>query len=89
MLSAVFGSGLVADLLLGFMLVEAVSLFAYHRRTGHGLAPVDLACSLAAGAFLVLALRAALTDAWWGWIALALTGALGAHLTDLARRWKS
>jgi hypothetical protein len=89
MLSAIFGSSTVADLLLGFMAVEAVALFAYHRRTGRGLAPVDLACSLAAGAFLVLALRAALSSAWWGWIALALTGALAAHLTDLARRWKA
>jgi hypothetical protein len=38
------------------------------------------------GAFLVLALRAALTGAAWPWIALPLALAFPAHLADLAGR---
>jgi hypothetical protein len=38
------------------------------------------------GAFLLLALRAALADAAWPWVPAALTAALVAHLIDLASR---
>jgi hypothetical protein len=35
---------------------------------------------------LLLTVRAALTDLWWGWVALALALALVAHLLDLGGR---
>jgi hypothetical protein len=35
----------------------------------------------------MLALRAAIADLWWGWIAAPLTLALVTHVIDLARRW--
>ena len=44
--------------------------------------------SLLAGAFLLLALRAALTAEPWTTVALWLAGALAAHLADVARRWR-
>jgi hypothetical protein len=44
---------------------------------------------LLAGLFLLLALRGALAGAGWRWIALALTAACLAHVTDLGYRWRT
>jgi hypothetical protein len=83
-----FADGLVAPLLLGFVLGEAALLYGLHRRSGRGLPPGDIVALLAPGACLMLALWAAMASAWWGWTGLALTAALVAHLVDLARRWR-
>lgn len=83
-----FATGRVVDLVLAFMAVEAACLVAYRRRTGRGPRPADLVSNLLSGLCLLLALRAALVGAWWGWIGLALTAALVAHLADLRRRWR-
>jgi hypothetical protein len=40
------------------------------------------------GVFFALALRAALTGAWWGFVSLAMTAAFFAHAWDLWRRWR-
>ena len=82
-----FSSGLATDLVLAIMMVEGVLLLVYHRATGRGIAPSRLIPTLASGAFLVLALRAALTGAGWMAIAGLLGAALIAHLGDLAVRW--
>ena len=83
-----FASGRVVELILGFMLVEAVVLVIYHRRSGRGVRPLDLAFNLAAGALLLLALRTALVDPDPLAPAPYLAVALFAHLADLARRWQ-
>lgn len=82
-----FRDGLVAPLLLGFVLAEAALLYALHRRSGRGLPPAGIFALLAPGACLMLALWAAMAGVWWGWTGLALTAALLAHLADLRRRW--
>ncbi|MBZ8132231.1 hypothetical protein [Afifella sp. IM 167] len=84
-----FSSGLVVDAIAALMLVEGIALFLWRRRTGRGIAPLDLLANLAAGLFLLLALRAALTGA--GWPAVALFLALGglAHVADMMRRWQT
>lgn len=79
----------VVDLILALVLLEWLVLAGLHRVTGRGLAPADLAGFLLSGVFLLLALRAALVDAWWGWVNLCLAGSLLTHLVDLARRWKA
>jgi len=84
-----FANGHVVDLILGLMVAEALALIIYRRRTGRGIAPLDLVGNLLAGLCLLLALRAALVDAAWGWIAAWLSVALIAHLLDLQRRWKT
>ena len=86
MLGELFASGRIADLLLGIMLIEGVVLVLVRRRTGRGPAPLDLACNLAAGACLVLALRAALVGAQWSVVASLLAVAGIAHGLDLWRR---
>lgn len=83
-----FATGRLVDLILGLVMVEALVLSAYHRRTGRGVAGADLIPNLLAGACLLLALRGALTGAAWAWIGLAVMAALAAHLADLRRRWR-
>ena len=83
-----FATGYIVDLILIFTAIEAALMLAYHRRTGRGLPPADLLSNLLSGVCLMLALRGALVDAWWGWIAACLLAALLAHLNDLRRRWQ-
>lgn len=83
-----FASGRVADLLLAVLALEGAALAAYRRLTGRGPGLRRLAPFLVAGGCLALALRGALVGAGWPWIALALLGALVAHLADLALRWE-
>lgn len=86
-MSHLFTTGRIVDLIVALTVVEWLALAAYHRSTGRGIAPLDLLGNLLAGVFLLLALRGALLGAGWGWIGLALTAALIAHLSDLGRRW--
>jgi hypothetical protein len=81
-----FASGHVADLVLIVLAAEAALLWAWRRRMGGG--PGSILGIVLPGVALVLALRLALTDAWWGWIGLVLGLALLAHLFDLAQRWR-
>lgn len=78
----------LVDLALLLTAIEGLLLVAYHRRTGRGVAPPDLVANLAAGACLMLALRAALAGAGPTWIVACLAGSLLAHLLDLSRRWR-
>jgi hypothetical protein len=87
-MAELFSSGRIVDLVLGFMAIEALILANYRRRTGRGIRTIDLLASLAAGACMLLALRAALTGQSWIWVAAALSASLIAHLFDLSRRWK-
>jgi hypothetical protein len=82
-----FASGRFVDVILALVAVEWLVLAAYRRRTGRGIAAADLLPNLLAGAFLLLALRAALSGAGRPWITGALLAALCAHFVDLGRRW--
>jgi hypothetical protein len=86
--SDLFATGRIVDVVLALTVAEWLVLVAYRRRTGRGLEAFDLLSNLLAGIFLLLALRGALVNAWWGWIALLLVAAFLAHVSDLRRRWK-
>ena len=88
-MDTLFAKGHIVDLILAFMALEAVVLILYRRKTGFGIVPSDLLSNLLAGIFLLLALRCALVQAGWGWIALCLGLALFGHLADLKGRWRS
>ncbi|RKT43408.1 hypothetical protein [Thiocapsa rosea] len=88
-MAELFESGRLIDLILGLVVVEAIALTLFNRLTGKGVAPRDLVGLLLAGAFLLVAVRFALTGAEWIWIGLWLGLALIAHLADLALRWRS
>ncbi len=62
-------------------------LGAWHRWSGGGVPLSAVGANLCSGAALLLAVRAALVGAWWGWVALPLLAALLAHLVDLGGRW--
>jgi hypothetical protein len=79
-------SGHVADVILACLVIEALALLAWQRATGRGLPPRAVAALLLPGAFLVLALRLALTGEAWSLIPVVLVGALLAHLWDLRAR---
>ncbi len=87
MIRQLISSGHAVDLVLAVMAAEFA--FLYWRRAAVSdlvALAVDLFCALAPGACLLLALRAALTGADWGWIAVFLALSFPIHLTDLARR---
>ena len=87
-MSSPVDQGLLVEAILGLVILEAVLLTAAWRIRGVGIAPARLLPTLAAGAFLLLALREVLSGgAWhrlWLWLALSLA----AHLLDLAGRWR-
>lgn len=88
-MSDIFASGRIVDLILVLMFMEAIVLTFYYRRTGEGVTPSSVASLLIPGAFLLLAVRGALTGAAWHWIALLLLAAFMAHLADIKQRWRS
>jgi len=87
-LSDLFSTGHIVDAILGLVLLEALVLLIYARRTGRGIAPRALLPNLAAGGCLLLALRSALVDAPLLLTAAWLMVALLAHLADLGQRWR-
>ncbi len=83
-----FETGRIVDLILLLTLAEGLLLWLLYAAKGKGLPPLRVGLMLLPGIFLLLALRFALTDAWWGLIAAALAAALLAHLGDLALRFR-
>ena len=83
---ALFSSGRVVDIILVLVFIEAVFIAVHRGKTGRGVRLREVASGMLAGVFLLLALRCALVDERWPWIALWLLFALIAHLSDLAGR---
>ena len=75
------------DLVLVVLALEAIALVLWHQLGGSGPGPRQVLPNLAAGALLVLALRACIGGAAGALILLCLAGALLAHLADLRSRW--
>lgn len=88
-MESLFESGRIVDLILALMLVEALILggLAVAWRGRFPLA--GLLLNLAAGACLLLALRAVLIGAGWVMAGFWLTMALMAHLSDLIHRLRA
>jgi len=83
-----FAQGWIVDLVLVLVAVEAVALVAIWIKRGRAASLPGVVANLLAGAFLLVALRCALGGADWRWIALAMIGALVAHIADLTDRWR-
>jgi uncharacterized membrane protein YhiD involved in acid resistance len=80
-----FASGGIADLVLALMLAELAGLLWWLRRQGRSL-PAGLLTTLASGACMMLALRAALLGQAWTSIAPWLTASFVTHGADLVVR---
>lgn len=89
MLGDLVRSGRIVDIALGLIVLEVVLLARLRSRSGRAALDLGLIAHLAAGVFLLLALRAALTGSSWELVAAWLSGALVAHLVDLGARLKS
>lgn len=85
-MEALFTSGHIADLVIAFMIVEAIALLWIRKPLGLSINAQDVVWLILPGLFLVLALRGALVAASWKLIAAALLGALASHIVDLRRR---
>ncbi len=81
--------GTLVDVALVAIVLEALLLVAYRRRTGRGLRPIDVLGQLLAGLMLLVAVRLAVTGAPTELVLLALTLSFPAHVFDLVRRFKS
>jgi hypothetical protein len=88
-MSELFASGRIVDLILVLMAAEALLAVALRRRLGGARRLTDLLVYLASGACLLLGLRIALVEGWWGWIGTCLAAAFAIHLLELRRRWQS
>ena len=86
-MQALIESGGIVDLILVLVALELAALWILWWRRGLGVSPRSLVVNIAAGASLMLALRAALTGAGWQWVAAWLVASLVFHLADLAARW--
>ncbi len=81
------GSQLV-DAVIALTILEGLALTAYYRITGLGVAPGDFVLNMLSGLCLMFALRCALVDTGWMWVAAGLSAAGLAHVADMAHRWQ-
>lgn len=89
MMSELFADGWIVDLVIAFVLAEAVALTVYWLWKKRGVAPADFLPGMASGALMLLALRVVLAGSGWIMPTLCLTAAGAAHLIDISRRWRS
>jgi hypothetical protein len=87
-MSGLFATGRIFDLILALMAIEATLLWAYRLSTGRGILLPGILISLAAGACLLMAMRAIIANDGWEVAAFWLTAALISHIADLATRWR-
>lgn len=85
-MSALFESGRIVDLILLLIVLEAIVIGVLGLTTRYRLPVASLLFNLAAGGFLLLALRAVLSEAGWMLAGLWLTCALIAHVGDMFLR---
>lgn len=85
-MSTLFDSGRIVDLILALMLLEALVVCVLGLALRYRLPVPGLLFNLAAGASLLLALRAVLTDSGWMVAGFWLSCALIAHVSDLYMR---
>ncbi len=87
-LEQLYQGPLVVDIAIGFISLEGLLLWAFHKFTGRGLALADCVLTILSGACLMLALRCALTPEGWPGVAFFLIAAGIAHGADLRSRWR-
>ena len=85
LITSLFTSGRVVDLILLIVVVEIAVLALFPRLRG-AMSLTDIALLIAPGAMLLLALRAALTGAPHAITAAILAAAFVFHLWDIIRR---
>jgi hypothetical protein len=87
-MAELFATGRAVDVVLLVIALEALLLVGWRLLTGGGLALGQIALALLPGIMLLLALRAALLQSAWIWIAVFLVLSFPLHLIDLSRRMR-
>lgn len=87
-LQSLITTGRIVDVMLAFVVLEIIVLGLYRRATGDGIPMPKLLVNIGAGTSIMLALRAALTNADWKWIAAWLVCGLLFHSSDIALRFR-
>ena len=83
-----FGSAHLVDLILAIVAGEMLAIMLYWQFSRRGIAPRQLLPNVLAGAFLLLALRLALSGYSWPWYAACLAASGVANVADLRQRWR-
>lgn len=86
MRDALLGNGTFVDIALVALLLELTVLTVLARRGRTRMRILDIIGQVAAGAFLLAALRVALAGGDIVWVAALMTASLPAHVLDLTRR---
>lgn len=87
MLDELLTTPAIAWLLLAFLCVEAILLFAIWKKKMIGLPPMQIIAFLGAGACFAIALGLALAGAAPHWLGIALGAAFVFHALDIYLRW--
>ncbi len=92
-MAAFLQSGAMIDAILVLVALEALAFLVLYRYVPNAprlFAPhlAVLWPTLLSGALLMLAVRFALTDAPWTWVASVLAAAGAAHIVDIALRFR-
>lgn len=87
-MAELLASSCAFDLALLLLVLKTLGLTVPWRLRACDLPPRALLVTPAPGGCLLLAVRAALTDALRVWVALFLTASLAVHLIDLRSRWR-
>ena len=85
-MAELFKSGHIIDFVLMMVVVQGLILGGLYKRGIWRAHPANYIISVLPGACLLLALRAALTDAHWSWVAACMALGLVTHWVDLARQ---
>jgi len=88
-MASLFESGLIVELIVAGMVLEALIFAALYLRGRIGVPVAGLVLNLAAGACLLLALRTVLIGADWRIAGAWLAAAGVAHVGDLMLRLRS
>ncbi len=87
-MDSLFASGRIIDAILVMVILEGGLLWLWRHLSGRGPTLRALLPVLTSGFLLLLAVRAALTQAPWTLVALPLSAALVSHIADLILRWR-
>ena len=75
------------DWILALVALEGAAVLGWRALSGRGPQPLSFLSNLVAGAFLLVALRGAVSGASGGWIAACMFAGCLAHFVDLTARW--
>ena len=75
------------DWILALVALEGAAVLGWRALKGSGPQPLSFLSNLVAGAFLLVALRGAVSGASGGWIGACIFAGCLAHFVDLAARW--